>query len=161
MTNKPKTKTTFMLDAKLYAEFSNVVQEIGLRRDVLLNKWLPIELDYLSRIKANSPMAAGLQKSARLASKSAKKKVVFTLETSVLGKLNAVCKEKGVLRDAFLESYLTYLLKDDENDIGPPLYRILELLENPRTMYGWLPDGNRLMPYEELNVDVRLEKNQR
>jgi hypothetical protein len=101
-------------------------------------------------------MAASFQKSARLASKRAKKKVVLTLETSVLAKLNAVCKEKGVLRDAFLESYLAYLLKDNENDIGPPLYRILELLENPRTMYGWLPDGHRLMPYEELIVDVRL-----
>lgn len=159
MTNQSKTKTTFVLDEELYSEFSSVVKEIGLRRDVLLNKWLPVELDYLRRIKANSSIAAKFHKSVRLASKSKKKKVVLTLDKSLLEELNGICREKGVLRDAFIESYLTYLLKDDENDIGPPLYRILELLKDPRTMYGWLPDGDRYMPYDELSIDVRLEKN--
>ena len=89
---------------------------------------------------------------------SDKKKVVLTLDTPLLEDINSVCQEKGVLRDDFLEGYMTYLLKDHENDLGPPLFRILELVEDPRTMYGWLPDGDRLMPYDELSIDVRLDE---
>jgi hypothetical protein len=157
LTSQPKIKTTFMLDANLYEEFSSVVKKIGLRRDLLLNKWLAVELDYLRQIKTNSAIAEKFQRSVRLASKNEKKKVVLTLDKSLLKDLNAVCREKGVLRDSFIESYMTYLLKDDENDFGPPLYRILELVQDPRTYYGWLPGGTRNMPYDELSIDLRLD----
>jgi hypothetical protein len=152
-----KTKTTFVLDAELYDEFSGVVKEIGLRRDLLLNKWLAVELDYLRQLKANSTIAEKFQKAVRLASKNEKKKVVLTLDKSLLEEINAVCREKGVLRDSFLEGYMTYLLKDDENDVGPPLYRILELVKDPRAWYGWTGGGARIMPYDELSIDLRFD----
>ena len=125
--------------------------------DYLLNKWLVVELKYLRQIEMNTEIAAKFQKSVRLASKNAKKKVVMTLDKPLVEELNLVCQQKGVLRDSVLESYLRYLVKDDDNDIGAPLSRILELVNDPRANYGWLPGGGRMMPYDELSIDLRIE----
>jgi|GEM_PF-2097965 len=153
-----KIKTTMMLDAALYEEFAGIVKAIGLRRDAMLSKWLEAELNYLREIKPNSSAQAKLRKLLRADGVGELKKVVFTLNKSVVDELNAICREKGILRDAFVESYLRYLLKDDQNDMGPPLYRMLELIEDPRCTYGFLPDGERSMPYDELSIELRLEQ---
>ena len=136
------------IDPEVYSEFERHMQDLGVRRDAYLNKFLGGELAVLRELPANSGRASQLWKAMRRAQGGQLRKVSLRLAASLVAQINEVCGEKGVPRDLFFEQFLRYA-----ND---SLGKALVYFENPSSAEGWSNEQNR--PYAGLILsdgDVR------
>lgn len=115
MKSTKKTKTTVTLRRGRYGRFQGLIKELGLRRDTYLNNVLPGEVRELGRIDANSREAEEwlcevFERHSPGGSRQANDliRVNLNLDSELVSEMNAVCTEKRVPRDIFLEAFLDH-----------------------------------------------------
>lgn len=161
MRTDAKMVMTVRVNKKLATAFSSFMEEIGLRRDVYLNKLLPDEVERLSKLPPHSERAA---KYARLNWQMLPEKdarLSLKLDTSLVNRITEVCREKGIPRDQFIETFIDFLVNgfegteiDPFSEVTPPLAKAYELITDPY----WEANGE-LNIYEPLHLDdTQFEK---
>jgi len=122
---------------------------------------LPDEVHSLAALEANSERVAKYLRRSRGAVPD-KSRIAVTLDSGLVAQMNAACEAKGIVRDAFLERFIQFLvLGDDEyNSCISPLIKAAELLNNPRHEYAWNhhPYEDLIMTDGELDAAQRLPK---
>lgn len=138
-----RKKTTLTVRETVLAEFIQVCEQIGLRRDTYLNRVLPKAiLLFAASPKRNSPEAEKISKVLREEERGSLKKLVVSLEGSLLKDLNAVCAKKLVLRDMFFEEVLRCLVHGSSHGHLPKTIK-------PLAGEYRREDGSRYSRYEE------------
>ena len=152
MTNEQKKiRITVRIQESFSKALDSWLKKLHLRRDTYLNHVLLGELDHLEKLSPNSEKVAKYLRQQRGAIPG-KQKMVMTLDEELVSRMNQVCEAKGIVRDAFLEDFITYLLiGDSERDIVSPLLKASEYLNDPRR--DW---DQSEKPYEELHMTDEL-----
>ena len=120
----PKPKTTIRVSNRRWEFFNKECQASFLRRDAYLSHVLPGELDILEEIPAcDEEGRQWLKESVRLEVNTSS--VAITLDEPVLKRLNSVCAEKLIPRDAFFSRFLEF--------ITARLFEPAVVIKNPRT----------------------------
>lgn len=157
---KAETKMimTVRINRKLANTFTRFMEEIGLRRDTYLNKLLANEVELLNNLPPHSERAA---KYARLTWQMLPEKdarLSLKLDTSLVNRINEVCREKGIPRDQFIETFLDYLVNgfeghegDPFSEVTPPLAKAYELITEP-----YYEANGDLNIYERLHYEDAL-----
>lgn len=155
MKTDTKMVMTVRINKQVADSFIQFMEEMGLRRDTYLNMLLPNEAELLSKVPANSERAA---KFARLSTQwleDQKTRLGIKLDTSLVDRINEVCRDKGIARDQFIETFLDFLVNglksesdNSHEEINPPLAKAYELITNPY----WEANG-------ELNIYEGLHYN--
>lgn len=150
-TKSDSQRVTFRVQKALVAALDKLLAQIHLRRDSYLNHVLADEVESLAKLKPNSERAKKHLRQLRGAVPD-KARIAVTLDADLVTRLNAVCEEKGIVRDAFLEEFIKFLVLGDHDggSCSSPLVKAAELLGNPRHEYVW--DQH---PYEELTMTDR------
>lgn len=136
-------RVTIRISKQVLEKFDEILGLLHLRRDAYLNEILPNEIDELEQLPANSEAAEHLLRAHRTVTKETAR-IAVTLQSSVVERLNAVCKEKRVIRDAFFETLFSFLASgiEDEADVfrcvASPLWKAHAYLSEP----GRDVDGN-------------------
>ena len=104
-----KTRITVRLNAVDWDFFNRIVKSIGLRRDAFLNRVLPDELDLFGKAPANADAGEKHAKELTKAVARYTKQVSLNLDTGLVERLEQVCKDKRVTRDAFLSVAIKFL----------------------------------------------------
>lgn len=135
---KSQTRITVRISASLLALLDVQLKDLHLRRDAYLNYTLGAEVDELEKLPANSAGAQRLLRQLRGAIPD-KARFAITLDTDLVERINAACKSKGIVRDAFIESYIRFLTQGDiEGDSCiSPLVKAADFLRNPRREYSY------------------------
>lgn len=132
-TSKKKVKTTFHIDKAIYTVFAENIKEIGLRRDLYLNRVLDQEITLLMQETPNSVRASQLLKLLRDARMSDRVKVSISLDKDLIDRMKNACVKVRVSRDSFLEKFLDFLNEGALNgSCASPLARIIDLIGDPR-----------------------------
>ena len=90
--------------------FDGRVEEVCLRRDAYLSKVIGLEVE---RLEANVTVPNSKQAANFIAERLDRldrKLITFTLDARVLDRLNEVCKRKSIVRDAFLNRLIFWLI---------------------------------------------------
>ena len=103
-----KTKITVLLQKEVFDIFCASVKELGLRRDLYLNRVLGDGIRCLTETTAGSLEGAFFRRTLRSHAKDLIR-VGITLDTDVAKAMNDACSERHVLRDEFLEAFLADL----------------------------------------------------
>lgn len=135
-----KTKITALINREVFDSFNDAVKELGLRRDAYINQVLSHEIEFLNnKVSAGSKSSELLLRSLRSRQKDYVK-VGITLDSTLAKKLTAVCSDKNILRDQFLETCL--------DQLGEVLGEATTMILNPFTSR----DVSGVNPYEHLVV---------
>ena len=135
-----KVRTTVSFDPRRYAEFDQLVGQIGIRRDAYLNRVLPGEVSLLKDLPANTAVGRKLLRLAVAVRTESQRKVNLRLDARLVDHLNGACREKGIPRDVFFDEFLSHA--------NEALGKALVYLENPSGGEGWSDDRDR--PYSSL-----------
>ena len=132
-----QTRITVRISASLLATFDEQLKNLHLRRDAYLNHTLAAEVEELEKLPANSARAQRFLRQLRGAIPD-KARLAITLDTDLVERINAACQSKGIVRDAFIESYIWFLAHGDtEGDSCiSPLVKAADFLRNPRREYN-------------------------
>lgn len=132
----PQTRITVRISAALVAQLDACLKSLYLRRDAYLNHTLGAEVDDLAEVPPNSPRAQRVLRQLRGAIPD-KARIAITLDTELVKRINEVCAEKGIVRDAFIESYIAFLVLGDfaEGTCISPLEKARAILSDPRHEY--------------------------
>jgi hypothetical protein len=138
MSKTKKTRITVHMKPTLLSELEAQLKSLHLRRDAYLNHTLDVEVDELEKIPANSPRARHYFRQLRGAIPE-KARLAITLDDELVSRINAVCRAKGVVRDAFIESYIEFLVNGDKEGGSciSPLVKAAAILSNPRHEYDY------------------------
>lgn len=121
-------KTTFRVRKKRWDLFTAECKAASLRRDDLLDRVLPEELQQLGAIAACDAAGAHWVRAnwvtAWALDDAELQPIPVMLCDDVLKQLNATCADKGVPRDAFFDCVLTYLTQR--------LYEAVIVIKRPR-----------------------------
>lgn len=146
-----KTKITAFLEASTFKSFSNLVKELGLRRDAYLSNLLPNEIAELRSVKPNSEKGLeflmeqfGFTDFPMFEQKEFAR-VSLTLETEAASEMDKVCSEKRIPRDLFLTSVLEYAVN--------ALDRAAVYISDPHA--GEVPDTGADSFYSHLAISDR------
>lgn len=151
---KKLTKTTFHLDRTIYSKFTDNIKEIGLRRDVYLNRVLEYEIERLMTETPNSVKGERLLKSIRDVHRSDWVKVSISLDKDLIDRMNKACAKVRISRDLFLEKFLEFLNVGARNGSCPsPLAKIIDLISNPRVdfnEYVYIDERDQISEYGDI-----------
>lgn len=114
--------------------FNALIAEIGLRRDTYLNRLLPHEVDLLSELPSHSERAAKFSKLSAQWFEDQKTRLGLKLDSELVQRINDVCREKGIVRDNFIETFLDFLVEGYEGEpssLASPLGKVYELINDP------------------------------
>ncbi len=107
------SKTTFRVRKQRWDYFNRECKAMSLRRDDLLNRLLPAEIAILANISPCDAIGARWLKDRWVTMWSSSDfelvSVPLLLSSEVVQNLNAICTDKGVPRDAFLDCFLNFL----------------------------------------------------
>lgn len=133
-----KTRITVRIQPRLLTRLDDLLKQLRLRRDAYLNDTLGDEVDELDKIPANSARTQRYLRQLR-GSIPDKTRLAITLDTVLVNRINAVCKGKGVVRDAFIESYIDFLVRGDveHGSCVSPLAKAAAILSCPRRDYNF------------------------
>jgi len=129
-----KMVMTVRIQKDVAEQFNKLIGEIGLRRDTYLNRLLPREVELLSELPPNSERAARFSKLSAQWFEDQKTRLGLKLDTALVQRINDVCREKGIVRDAFIGTFLEFLVDGYEGDsesVGSPLGKVFALIEDP------------------------------
>lgn len=133
--------------------FNRLIEEIGLRRDTYLNRVLPQEVDLLGELPPNLERATRFSKLSAQWFEDQKTRLGLKLDYALVQRINDACREKGIVRDDFIETFLEFLVDGYEGDndfVGPPLGKAYELINDPYYEAG----GRNMNIYKEaLHID--------
>jgi antitoxin component of RelBE/YafQ-DinJ toxin-antitoxin module len=134
--NNEKMVMTVRIDKKVAERFNSLIEDIGLRRDTYLNRVLPQEVDLLSRLPPHSERATRFSKLSERIFEEQKTRLSLKLDSALVQRINDVCREKGLVRDAFIETFLSFLVDGTEGDsnldfVPSPLGQIWQLINDP------------------------------
>jgi len=122
-------KTTVKVRVKRWEYFNKECKAASIRRDDFLNRALPDEIECLQSIPACDDEGERWLKKIWLERNSEWgvefQSAPILLSDDVLAKLNQVCAEKRVPRDAFIDCTLTYF--------SARLYEAVIVIKKPRT----------------------------
>jgi hypothetical protein len=122
------SKTTVKVRSRKWALFNKECKAASMRRDDFLNRVLPAEIELLGKIVACDEVGEKWLKRNWLdrndRGDSDLQPISMMLSDDVLSALNAMCVEKRVPRDAFIDSALTYLTER--------LFEAAVVIKNPR-----------------------------
>ncbi|MCX7169765.1 MAG: hypothetical protein NTY41_05575 [Proteobacteria bacterium] len=124
-------KTTIRVRSKRWDFFNRECKVMSLRRDDLLNRILPGEIEILAAIPACDAAGSRWIKQRWVTMREwgtgdlELVNVPVLLLSDVVDNLNTICAEKGVPRDAFLDCFLQYLTTR--------LHDTALVIKNPRT----------------------------
>lgn len=140
------SKTTFKVRKQRWDYFNRECKAMSLRRDDLLNRLLPAEIDILANISSCDAIGARWLKDRWVTMWSSSDfelvSVPVLLTSEAVQRLNTICAEKGIPRDAFLDCLLNFLtgrlvdaalvLKDPrtESDLGAQVAEIMTDADN-------------------------------
>jgi len=148
-----RKKTTLTVRETVLADFIQVCEQIGLRRDTYLNRVLPKAISlFAASPKRNSPAAETISKVLREEERGSLKKLVVSLEGSLLKDLNVVCAKKLVLRDMFFEEVLRCLIH------GSPHGYLPKAIKSFPNEYR-RDDGSRYLRHEETTHALKFIAN--
>lgn len=128
---------TVTISKKIASDFSKLLDDLNLRRDAYLAKQLPNEIDHLAKLPALSEDMATYLRYMGQHKKSERTKIGLKLPEKIVEGINAICREKGIQRDLFIETFINFLVngrKDTGNsftDTASPLRAAKEYLDDP------------------------------
>lgn len=136
---KTNTKRiTASIREDLARRFTELTRKIGVSGTALLTKTLPRELDYLAEISSNSETAQKIWPLAKLTWATIKTRPMrfnVTLDRQDADRMDQLCVSKGVPRDIFIETYVSFLVNGTSEVCEGPLAKISAILANPRHEY--------------------------
>jgi len=149
MASKNHTRITVWIDGDLLDELTEKTQAVGVSKNRLLRDTLDVELDFLATLPANSGKGARFLKALSRVKKN-RVRLSLSLENETAKRLDAICEEKGVPRDEFLNEYIHFLVHGDRNLMGTPspLDKVQSLLSDPR--FEYIQEGDH--PYSEMSM---------
>ena len=155
MSQKTTTRITAFIEEDLARDLDYYTSDLGLSKNAFLNDTLPIELDALGELQPNSPEGAQCLRLSRAARIAGRTRLNVSLDRETALRLNRLCKEKGVPRDAFLNEYIKFLVRGDPNGwCTGPLAKISVMLGDPR----WECHGSGKDWYSGLQVSSEVIK---
>lgn len=145
-----KVHTTVHIQRTTLRKFNEYVADLHLRRDMLLNNALGSALPELKKIRI-APRGAGRANSVLRRNNPEMIKLGLVLDSDVARNVTAICKEKNVSRDAFIERSIELLVGEGPAE-GSPLGAANEILADP---IGWIINswGSEGL-YEDLSIDL-------
>ena len=145
-----KVHTTVHVRRAMLQKLDEYVVDMHLRRDMLLNNALKTALPEIKKIQA-APPGAGRANSVLRRNNSEMVKVGLVLDSDVAKNITAICKEKNVSRDAFIERSIELLVGEGPVQ-GSPLGAANDILADP---IGWIINswGSEDL-YEGLSIDL-------
>ena len=112
-TKKPRSKLTIQIWDRLFNLLEKRTAEICQRRDALLERVIANEIDHLREDlpMANSKAArAHIEHHLKLLLSASKRQVTLSLSPDTANRLDAICTEKNVPREAFLNRVILFLV---------------------------------------------------
>ena len=106
-----KTKITVQIDREIFESFRDAVEELNLRRDAFLNLNLRDEIECLREAPKAGKKGEGLLKALRAVKMKDMVAVGIKLDKALAEELVAVCAEKRIQRDVFVEACLPVFTK--------------------------------------------------
>lgn len=159
---RDKQRITVRIQSQYIMALDNLLARIHLRRDAYLNAVLPDEVEDINSLRRNSDSAAKYLRQMR-GSLGDKRRIAVTLDSDLVQRMNEVCKCKGIVRDAFLEQFIEYLVLGDHEHESciSPLVKAEVLLSNPRHEYDYShhPYESLVLSDDDLKTATRLPKN--
>jgi hypothetical protein len=108
------------------------MKDLKLRRDEYLREKLEQEVETLSQVTPNSEVATRYLQMSKMERFSDRVKVGFKLPADLIDRINAVCADKRIPRDLFVESFLDFLVNGwPEEGVASPLVKAYEYLNDP------------------------------
>ena len=144
-----KVHTTVHVRRAMLQKLDEYVADMHLRRDMLLNNALRTALPKLKKIRA-APRGAGRANSILRRNNPEMVKLGLVLDSDVARNVTAICKEKNVSRDAFIERSIELLVGEGPAE-GSPLGAANDILADP---IGWVINswGSEGL-YGDLSID--------
>lgn len=152
-----KQRVTVRIQAPYIEALEVLLTRIHLRRDAYLNMVLPEEVELLESLESNTEKSGKYLRQMRGAL-SNKERISVTLDKKLVKRMNKVCEEKCIVRDAFIEQFIKFLVLGDHEHGSciSPLDKVAVLLGNPRHEYEYKQHHH---PYEQLSMtDEEVEK---
>ena len=123
---------TLRLREQVIRNFDAQLKALKLRRDEYLRAKLETEVESLSQICPNSELAARYLQLSKMERFSDRVKVGFKLPADLIERINAVCADKRIPRDLFIESFLDFLVNGwPEEGVVSPLAKAYVYLDDP------------------------------
>lgn len=146
-----KVHTTVHVRRTVLQKLNEYVAELHLRRDMLLNNTLRTALPELKKIQ-NAPRGAERANSVLRRNNPEMIKLGLVLDSNVARDITAICKEKSVSRDAFIERSIELLVGEGPIQ-GSPLGAANDILADP---IGWIINlwGGSEDLYGGLSIDL-------
>lgn len=130
---------TIRLKKGVVVKFDAALKALKLRRDEYLREQLEREIEHLAAVRPNSELATRYLQLSKMERFSDRVKVGLKLPAELIERINAVCAEKRVPRDLFIESFLRFLVDGwPEEGVASPLAKAYEYLNDPY----WDVDGS-------------------
>ncbi len=130
---------TIRLKEEVVIKFDAALKGLKLRRDEYLREQLEREIESLAAVKPNSELAAHYLQLSKMERFSDRIKIGLKLPANLIDRINAVCAEKLVPRDLFIESFLSFLVDGwPEEGVASPLAKAYVYLDDPY----WDVDGS-------------------
>lgn len=104
-----KRRITVRLNAVDWDFFNRVMKSIALRRDAFLNRVLREELELFAKAPGNDDAGARHRRDVEKILAKYTKQVSLNLDVDLVERLEQVCKDKRVTRDAFLGVAIKFL----------------------------------------------------
>lgn len=138
VSNGRKKRITVRISRDSHEEFQRCLRALHLLGDRYLNAVLPGEIDELRTLRPNTPRMAKVLRKER-ESLPDKVRIAVTLDVSLVEEMNVVCRSKGIVRDAFIESVIRFLAFGDEwgESCISPLVKAAALLSEPRREFNY------------------------
>jgi hypothetical protein len=138
--SKEKTRITAFVADEVAKKFTELTRRIGISGTALLNRALPAELNYLAELPGNSERAAAAWRFIGALDETddapfKARRFNITLDREDAERMDQLCREKRVPRDAFIGLYLSFLVNGVDGVCEAPLKKISEMLMNPRHEY--------------------------
>ena len=130
---EPLKVMTLQLNAAPVAKLEEKLSDLFLRRDGYLSKELAREIEKLGELPPNTHIVADYLRLQRQHSATSMVKVGIKLPESLFSRINAVCAEKRVPRDLFVETFIR-LLTNGAPEFGidvSPLDKALDYIDDP------------------------------
>ncbi len=152
--NADKIRITVSIGDDLAEKFTELTRRIGVSGTALVSRTLASELNYLDEIPVNSERARAALK---LVTDAETGRLNFTISREDAESMDRICKAKRVGRNAFIESYIHFLVNGAPGVCVGPLALVNQILANPRHEYEQNKEKKspkeRANPYSFLHLD--------
>jgi hypothetical protein len=147
-----KVHTTVRVRRDVLNDFNERAASLNMRRDSYLNRMLDFASHELRRVHTGQPGASRVDSHLRR-SNAGMAKLGLVLDSDVARRITAICKEKNVSRDAFVERSIELLVGMGPVMGSSPLGAAADILQDP---FGWLiqASGSSDRFYSDLSLDL-------